>query len=146
MSKYYGPGKPIKTRKEWEKVFEAQAKIVAQTLHLPIDKARLRQQALLDSGIMDGGHPDDLGTQKKIDMFLQGIGRPIKYFSVYSESNPSAPGLLYGIEAIRDHGFSFVLKLNGDKMWVKDKAEAERVVKMFDERNQDDPIEMAQLY
>lgn len=145
-NKFWGPDKPIKTQKEWERVFEKQAAIVAKTLDIPLEDARKRQKALLESGIMEKGHPGDRATQKKIDMFLQGIGRPIKYFSVYTETNPDGPGLLYGIQAIRDSGFSFILKYEGGKMWLKDKEESERVVKMFDQRNQENPAEMAQFH
>lgn len=129
-------------KKSMDFVVETSIRVLGISRH----DAEQRVKALLKSGIMDGGRPSDLETQKKIDMFMQGIGRPIKYFTVYSEQNPEGPGLLYGIQGIRDHGFSFVLKLDGGIMWVKDKAEAEKAVRIFDEQNKIDPIETAQLY
>jgi hypothetical protein len=68
--KFYGPNCPIKTKKEWNEVFEKQTAIVASTLGITMDQARVRQMALLASGIMDAGHPDDPITQRMIDMFL----------------------------------------------------------------------------
>jgi hypothetical protein len=68
--KYYGPDKPIKTKEEWNEVFDKQAKIVAHTLGITMDQARVRQLALLGSGIMEQGHPDDPVTRMMIDNFL----------------------------------------------------------------------------
>lgn len=43
---------------------------MADTLGITMDQARVRQLALLGSGIMEQGHPDDPITQRMIDMFL----------------------------------------------------------------------------
>jgi hypothetical protein len=68
--KFWGPDKPIKSQKEWDTVFESQAKVIAETLKITMDQARVRQLALLKSGILDQGDPTDPTMQRIIDMFL----------------------------------------------------------------------------
>lgn len=68
--KFYGPGCAYKTKAEWNIAFDKQAQVIADTLKITMDQARVRQMALLASGIMEQGHPDDPITQRMIDMFL----------------------------------------------------------------------------
>lgn len=68
--KKYQPDDPIKSQKEYDEVFEAQAKVIADTLKITMDQARVRQLALLKSGLLQQGHPDDPVSQMMIDSFL----------------------------------------------------------------------------
>lgn len=65
-----GRQQPIKSQKEYDEVFESQATIVAKTLGITMDQARVRQLALLKSGILEQGGPDDPVTQMMIDAFM----------------------------------------------------------------------------
>lgn len=59
-----------KNQKEYNEVFENAAKMMADTLGITLDQARVRQLALLKSGILDHGDPDDMTTKIMIDAFL----------------------------------------------------------------------------
>lgn len=61
----------IKSQKEADKVFSSLVKTTISQLKISKDQAEKRIRALLDSGILDGGHPEDSLTQMKIDAFLQ---------------------------------------------------------------------------
>lgn len=62
--------RPIKSQKEYDELFENQAGIVAKTLGITMDQARVRQLALLKSGILDQGSYNDPVSQMMIDAFL----------------------------------------------------------------------------
>ena len=68
--KYWGPGQPYKTEESWTKAFDEQAQVVADTLKITLDQARVRQYALFASGLMDDFNPDDKISCMMVDAFL----------------------------------------------------------------------------
>jgi hypothetical protein len=62
---------PIKSQEEANKVFTYLVDTTTKVLKIERLQAEKRVRALLDSGILDGGSPDDPITQRKIDEFLQ---------------------------------------------------------------------------
>lgn len=70
MEKRYGPDKPHKTKAEYDKAFENCCKVIAQTLKITIDQARVRQYALIESGLLNDYDPKNLSHQMAVDLFL----------------------------------------------------------------------------
>ena len=62
---------PIKSQKEYDSVFEKQVQTAMSTLKISRDQAAKRIKALLNSGLLDSGHPDNPKTQMMIDKFMQ---------------------------------------------------------------------------
>lgn len=57
-------------KKEYDETFENAARMIAETLNITMDQARVRQLTLLNSGILDQGDPNDPISQMMIDAFL----------------------------------------------------------------------------
>lgn len=66
----YKPTNPIKSQSEADQVFNYLSETTAKTLGISIVQAQKRVQALLNSGLLNSGHPDDPASQMKIDKFL----------------------------------------------------------------------------
>lgn len=62
--------KPIKSQKEADKIFKGLVNIAISTLNISQEQAEKRISALLDSGILDKGSPDNPDSQKLIDKFM----------------------------------------------------------------------------
>jgi hypothetical protein len=56
--------------REWKLLFDEQVRITAKTLYISIEQAEKRYSALLISGLVDTGSPDDPIKKEQIDRFL----------------------------------------------------------------------------
>jgi len=61
---------PIKSKEEAEQIFNNLVKIAMDTEGISRDQAEKRITALLKSGILEGGNPDDPKTIIMIDVFM----------------------------------------------------------------------------
>lgn len=61
---------PIKTQEEADELRRNIITTTATTLGITIQEAKKRVTALFNSGILNGGNPNETETQKKIDAFL----------------------------------------------------------------------------